>query len=96
MKKENIDHARTLVEKINSIDSLIKKLKSATRWGFKTRKVGVYIQHKQKYFLSETSWGYYDNNGEETYTIENEAFLTDFLELLEKHKKLMEEALEEL
>ena len=104
MKKENLDYCRDLVEKINGINSLIEDIKKSNKWGFKTREIKLFTEQTER----TTGYGYSVFDPEwsprpklqtkvSTYTIDNEnALKKDILEVLEKHKKLMEEALEEL
>ena len=103
MKKENIDYAKDLVNKINGIEELIEDIKTSSRWGFKTKKkVSIFTQKvtKNTVILAD-DWRNWIDHPEvskelRTYSIESPLLKEDIIEVLEKHKKLMEDALGEL
>lgn len=103
MRKENLDHCKELVEKINGITALIEDIKKSKGWGFKTEKLSIFTKTPcpaGNYTLISTyeeGISYYRSSDQTSfYNVDNEALKQDILEVLEKHKKMMEDALEEL
>jgi len=104
MRKEDLNTAKDLIEKIDEIDKIIKDIKKANRWGFASRTVKrLSIFTETKSTTGYASISYYDRNAYNgssndmsIYHVHNDTLKNDILEVLEKHKALMEEALAEL